>query len=92
MKYTNASFFLFQTLSLTRPIQTLALLLEGRVVLTPCWLLVDRMPGNTIQQTATVRVGEHSGDGADLSSHFELAGAQGGAGEAMAELDSGGTG
>ena len=50
------------------------------------------MSCNTIQQTATVRVGEHSGDGADLSSHFELAGAQGGAGEAMEELDSGGTG
>ena len=50
------------------------------------------MSCNTIQQTATVRVGEHSGDGADLSSHFELAGAQGGAGEAMEELDSAGDG
>ena len=50
------------------------------------------MSGNTIQQTATVRVGDPSGDGASLSSHFELAGAQGGAGEAMEELDSAGDG
>ena len=93
MKYTNASFFLFQTLSLTRPIQTLALLLEGRVVLTPCWLLVDRMPGNTNQHTAaaTVRVGASSGDGADLSTHFHLVG-EGGAGDAMQECDSAGAG
>ena len=47
------------------PTQDLVLLLGGRVVLTPCSLVVDRMPGNTIQQTAaaTARVGEPSGDG-----------------------------
>ena len=47
------------------PTQDLDLLLGGRVVLTPCCLVVDRMPGNTIQQTAaaTARVGEPSGDG-----------------------------
>ena len=59
------------------------------MVLTRCSLVVDRMPGNAIQQTAaaTARVGEPSGDGGALTCHFELPGAQGGVGLAMEDLD-----
>ena len=59
------------------------------MVLAPCWLVVDRMAGNTIQHTAaaTARVREHSADGAALACHFELPGAPGGAGQAIEELD-----
>ena len=59
------------------------------MVLTRCSLVVDRMPGNAIQQTAaaTARMGEPSGDGGALTCHFELPGAQGGAGLSMEDLD-----
>ena len=47
------------------------------------------MPGNAIQPTAaaTARAGEPSGDVGALTCHFELPGAQGGAGLAMEDLD-----
>ena len=83
-------FFLFvlKTLSINAPsrvAQDLALLLGSRVVLAPCCLVVDRMAGNAIQQTAaaTARVREHSADGAALVCHLELPGAQGGAEQAI---------
>ena len=59
------------------------------MVLAPCSLVVDGMPGNAIQPTAaaTARAGDPSGDVGALTCHFELPGAQGGAGLAMEDLD-----
>ena len=69
VRHTTTCFFFLKPYPINAPsrapTQDLALLLGGRLVLMPCSLVVDCMPGNTIQQTAaaTARMGEPSGDG-----------------------------